>query len=533
MKKILFCSLAFCFGHFTAFSQNVGINAIGASPDASAMLDISNANKGLLIPRVALTATNAAGPITTPASSLLVYNTATAGAGSTAVTPGYYYWDGTQWVQFLTPSTAWKLGGNSVLANSSFGTLSNNSVDFITNGVVRGRMSNLGEFFWGGTNTTIPGDLMNGISNATFPFAVNGYSSFNGAGVYGQITNGGTSYGAVQGEYSSPTAGIFNTCGVRGLNMTNTAGTGFRTQAATGPRVGVIGNTTGTNGQYTFGVHGTMGSTDIRCGGIFADDFGIALASMAYFASNLNDYSVYGFGSAYQVGVAGGRGVPQGINEPNTHIGLGIYGGVMGGWMRGLVYGTMVKGERFGMYVDGKTYTNAPVTELINTGSTNRTPAYAVTSLTTEIYSKGKGTLSNGVVHIDFDPAFSKLISTNPDDLVITVTPTSASAGLFIEKQDAGGFTIRENSNSGNTVNFNWIAMATRADAASITHSPEILRSDFDQKMNGVMFNDNNMQDKPQSIWWDGKEIRFDTPPARKVDPQTRTNAKQEAQTKL
>jgi hypothetical protein len=42
-------------------------------------MDITATDKGLLIPRVALTARNAAGPITAPATSLLVYNTATSG----------------------------------------------------------------------------------------------------------------------------------------------------------------------------------------------------------------------------------------------------------------------------------------------------------------------------------------------------------------------------------------------------------------------------------------------------------------------
>ena len=62
-------------------------------------------------------------------------------------------------------------------------------------------------------------------------------------------------------------------------------------------------------------------------------------------------------------------GIPtgRGVNMPestNTHIGLGIYGGVMGGWMKGLVYGTHIQGERYSLYVDGKTYTNEPVIEL-------------------------------------------------------------------------------------------------------------------------------------------------------------------------
>ena len=84
------------------YAQNVGINSDGSSPDASAMLDIKSTDKGLLIPRVALTNTSLASPITSPATSLLVYNTATTGD----VTPGYYYWNGNQWVRFATGVTA-------------------------------------------------------------------------------------------------------------------------------------------------------------------------------------------------------------------------------------------------------------------------------------------------------------------------------------------------------------------------------------------------------------------------------------------
>lgn len=92
--------------------QNVGINSTGATPNASAGLDIDFTNRGVLIPRVALTATNSAVPITTPATSLLVYNTATAGAGTTAVSPGYYYWDGAAWVRFSMDGNDWRILGN-------------------------------------------------------------------------------------------------------------------------------------------------------------------------------------------------------------------------------------------------------------------------------------------------------------------------------------------------------------------------------------------------------------------------------------
>ena len=71
----------------------VGINSTGANPDNSAMLDVSAANKGLLIPRIALTGTNDVTTVISPAASLLVYNTATV----SDVTPGFYYYNGAVW----------------------------------------------------------------------------------------------------------------------------------------------------------------------------------------------------------------------------------------------------------------------------------------------------------------------------------------------------------------------------------------------------------------------------------------------------
>src|SRR3989338_11015 len=61
-----------------ASAQNIGINATGSTPNISAGLDVDFNNKGLLIPRIALTGTGDVTTIATPATSLLVYNTATA-----------------------------------------------------------------------------------------------------------------------------------------------------------------------------------------------------------------------------------------------------------------------------------------------------------------------------------------------------------------------------------------------------------------------------------------------------------------------
>ncbi len=58
----------------TSFAQ-VAINTTDADTDASTGLDVNFPDKGLLIPRVALTQTTSSLPITSPATSLLVYNT--------------------------------------------------------------------------------------------------------------------------------------------------------------------------------------------------------------------------------------------------------------------------------------------------------------------------------------------------------------------------------------------------------------------------------------------------------------------------
>ena len=127
MKKlatILIMLISLLMGNISK-AQNVGIGASTFTPDASAGLDVNFTDKGLLIPRVALTSTSSASPITSPATSLLIYNTATAGD----VTPGYYYWNGSAWVRFATGSSV--INGSGTATRVAFwsgaNTLSSNA----------------------------------------------------------------------------------------------------------------------------------------------------------------------------------------------------------------------------------------------------------------------------------------------------------------------------------------------------------------------------------------------------------------------
>ena len=97
VKKLSFFIVMFLLTGSSLFSQ-VAINTTGAAPDSSAMLDLGGTNKGLLIPRIALTGTNDTTTIVSPAASLLVYNTATI----SDVTPGFYYYNGSAWTRIVS-----------------------------------------------------------------------------------------------------------------------------------------------------------------------------------------------------------------------------------------------------------------------------------------------------------------------------------------------------------------------------------------------------------------------------------------------
>jgi len=93
MKKLRTLFLALAMIATYSISAQVSINTDGSSAAESAMLEVKSSDKGMLIPRVALTGTTDVTTISSPAESLMVYNTATAGD----VTPGFYYWNGTAW----------------------------------------------------------------------------------------------------------------------------------------------------------------------------------------------------------------------------------------------------------------------------------------------------------------------------------------------------------------------------------------------------------------------------------------------------
>ena len=104
MKTTIKSIFVFCLLFIVTISIKAQVGIGTTSPNASSMLEINATNKGVLIPRVTLTGSTDSTTIATPATSLLVYNTAT----TSDVVPGYYYNSGTSgspvWIRLNTSS---------------------------------------------------------------------------------------------------------------------------------------------------------------------------------------------------------------------------------------------------------------------------------------------------------------------------------------------------------------------------------------------------------------------------------------------
>ncbi|RUA25138.1 MAG: hypothetical protein DSY76_06885, partial [Bacteroidetes bacterium] len=94
MKNTLLILALSLFSFIQMQAQNgVAIStSSSAAPHASAILDVQSTTQGMLIPRVNITDLSTADPVTSPATSLMVYNS------NTTTGPGFFYWDGSAWV---------------------------------------------------------------------------------------------------------------------------------------------------------------------------------------------------------------------------------------------------------------------------------------------------------------------------------------------------------------------------------------------------------------------------------------------------
>ncbi len=463
MRKIYSLFAAVSLFAITADAQNIGINATGAAPDASAMLDISATNKGVLIPRVALTSTTDATTIATPATSLLIYNTATAGTGATAVYPGYYYWDGSKWVALGgTGGKDWSLLGNAgTTAGTNFlGTTDAQALVFKTSNTERARFLSTGELCVnattllateklrvdGGTgygirtNTNSTSDVLwaqnsgngDGLHGSAYGTgdAVFGYAGSSGDGVYGYSVSGTGVRGVANG--STVFGGDFSN--------TNTSGTGLITA---GNNYGGTYLTSGT-GIAANGYHGVFaygknasGTGVIAVGNNNATIQTVVGGSGAAFTGTTTGvYSYY---------TTGGDGQGMLIQDA-----FGAQWNIGAWWTAGGGYYKIV----------GNGLVSTVVKDL------NEENVVMVCPETPEALFQdyGTGKLINGKAHITIDPIFAKNIYVDEEHpLKVFIQLEGNCNGVYVTNKTQEGFDVIELNNGNSNVSFSYTVIANRA----------------------------------------------------------------------
>ncbi|MCX7696753.1 MAG: hypothetical protein N2Z72_03550 [Bacteroidales bacterium] len=196
MKNIVY--VLFIFMNMILYSQ-VAINNTGVTPHPSAVLDLQTTDKGLLIPRVSLTQTTSSTPIINPATSLLIYNTATIND----VTPGFYYWNGNAWVRLNdggSTGNAWLLNGNSgtIPGTQFLGTTDNNALVIKTANTERLRVTSDGKV---GIGISTPAERLEVSGNIRFSGALmpSGNAGVTGQALISQGSGTSPSWGSPAG----------------------------------------------------------------------------------------------------------------------------------------------------------------------------------------------------------------------------------------------------------------------------------------------------------------------------------------------
>ncbi len=498
-KWALFCAM-FVLPLFLINAQ-VGIGT--TTPHDSSILDIRDpsGSKGLLIPQVALTSTNVSTPVTpSPATSLLVYNTATAGSGATAVKPGYYYWNGIRWYAMDgTNGKDWSVDGNygTNADNNFLGTLDANDLVFRTSDTERMRFAATGNaginhMPYGNAKLNIEsndldyGLFVNSNSSAN-GIAIVGLQSGDGDGVSGQNSGGGIGvFGYAANAYGvlgqTPyTGGSYLTAGTVGIGTGENNANGMLA-ATVNPASSMMsaafraisgGSTSFSNSAYlNVGVNTNskqLGLYSLTEGPIFTGGSNYRVYESAMFHTNYAGEVIDSDGRDPMAKLAGYAGniTISTIDDGNVS-GRTFYGGYFysGGVATNASYA--YAGSRVGN-TNYKIIGNGTVSTIVEGAAESDSKKIMFAPEAPEVLFQdyGIGQLVNGTTTIIIDPIFSRNIDVNNSrPLKVFIQLEGDCNGVYVTNKSANGFTVNELQNGRANVPFSWQIVANRKDEA-------------------------------------------------------------------
>lgn len=453
--------------------------------------------------------------------------------------------------QSATSPTSAIVGFSDVAGNQTYGYLGFNgnytsgtlSVDgSAVYGVVDDPNRTGGFFRTTGTASVAANINFSNVWIASFNKVDNASDTYNPCATYGELNVSSTTLGGYQSAlfgYSNRTAASGNsgyTVGVEGIAVGQSQDSygimGVASCTGTAYGVGIYGESSdNTNGAdyfsanvgavegngawltttYNYGVVGRYAGagTGRRSGGVLGTYWTSDWGSLGYLNSAGTAYGLCYVGGAVTAG--------KSVNHIATDIGMGGSGDLMGGWINGNIYGLNVKGERYSIYTHGRQYSNDIITLLADApNSESRIPTFVPSSMTVDVYARGTATIVNGEANINFAKSF-KDVTSDTEPVIVTVTPIGRNAGLYIDNSSKNGFKVVAGDQSFDKttpLQFTWIAVGTRKGYENPVTPEELLPKSYETNMNGVMFNESDLNNSALPIWWDGQQLRFDSVPA-------------------
>lgn len=511
MGKIYVTLVALLCVTFT--NAQVGIGT--TTPDGSAELDITSTNRGFLMPRVALTSTTDTATITgAEATGLLVYNTATIAD----VTPGFYYWDGAQWVTLGGASAAaWELTGNAGTnsATNFIGTTDGQDLAIRTNNIevlritppdasndpkiIAGNGTNKGDegdplfTFDGDDNTGIwsdgadefslgagsqefltvdegPDELIVNEDGDTIDFRV---ESDNETNMF--VVDGGTNHIYVRQISPFPTIDTYTVVSPANDYPINAYASG-QGNAGVYARHGTF--TTGTNFNPAAAFDGT------GFGGGFSTLAGMNVGSMS------TGYEYGAAGTATGGGATRAGGFFQNTNGGGTVEAFAEVAGLSGtAYFGGFFDGNQSGGDYawVGVRSGGTNYKilgGGSVSTIVKDELNKKKVMFAPEAPEILFQDYGDGQLVNGEVYINMDPIIQKNIHVDANSpLRVFIQLEGDCNGVFVSDKSKNGFKVKELAGGTSNTKFTWQIVATRADDIDAN-------GNIDSKHVGVRFPD-------------------------------------------
>jgi hypothetical protein len=457
---------------------------------------MADVNKGLLINRVSLLATDNNSPVTGPVTGLMVYNTNTASTGSTQVYPGFYYWDGdnNKWIAMGgTNGRDWSLLGNTGTdATINFlGTL--DATDFVlkTNSTERMRFLSAGNAAIGtapyvnvGLRVNKPGDDYGVLGEAANAVGAGlaGFHTNAGYGVLGQNTGTGVGvFGYASQNYGvlgqTPyTGGVFLTAGVVGIGTGANNANGMlaaninaaTTQQSIGLR-SISGSATSISTTSVMNIGVNSNSPELSFYGLTEGPITtLGDLDAAHFHTNYTGDALTPDAQDPRAYLAGYRasGVTP-LGTAATYYGAYLYSGGSSTNSSYAYAGARHNGTNYKIIGNGVVST---VVEGTSPGDKKVMFAPEAPEVLFEDY--GNGQLVNGVAQISIDPIFTKnIIVDETHTLKVFIQLEGDCNGVYVTGKSASGFTVKELQSGNSNVSFSWHIVGNRKDTTGATAS--------------------------------------------------------------